>query len=228
METIAVRAMLEMVPHPHPLSVTAHFLRPGVAGEAAEIDVDVLRVGRSLSTARATLSQQGKARLELLASFGDLDASVGVDTGMAFAPPELPAQELCVPRSGDMQGIELPLADRLDVLLHPEHAQFGANDKAEMAGWIRFADGREPDVLALLLFVDAFPPSPATRLGMVGWVPTLELTTHVRRVPAPGWIRARLETRDLHKGRMIESGALWDSNGELVAQCRQLGLVMAR
>ena len=227
MVTLAVRAMLDLVPHPDPLSVTTHFLRPGVAGAAAEIRAQLVRTGRSLSTARATLVQDGKARIEVLASFGDLAASVGVEQAISIPAPEVPPPGECIPRSGELQGIDLPLVDRLDILIHPDHAKLGSGERAEMAGWIRFADGRAPDPLALLLFVDAFPPSPATRLGMVGWVPTLELTTHVRRAPSPGWIRAALETTDLHKGRMVESGALWDSSGALVAQCRQLGLVMS-
>jgi acyl-CoA thioesterase len=93
---------------------------------------------------------------------------------------------------------------------------------------IRFIDGRAPDTRSLLLFTDSFPPSPLAKLGSVGWVPTLELTVHVRRRPAPGWIVAELRTDDLNEGRMVETGALWDSEGKLVAQSRQIGLVMKR
>ncbi|MBD3646521.1 MAG: thioesterase family protein, partial [Pseudomonadales bacterium] len=95
-----------------------------------------------------------------------------------------------------------------------------------MSGWIRFADDRPPDTRTLVLLCDTFPPSPFGVLGQIGWVPTLELTVHCRRRPAPGWIKAQLRTDDLYEGRMIETGALWDSEDRLVAQCRQLGLVM--
>ena len=95
-----------------------------------------------------------------------------------------------------------------------------------MSGYIRFADGRAPDTRSLVLFADAFPPSVFSSLGVVGWVPTVELTVHVRARPAPGWIKAVFTTDDLSGGRMIESGKLWDSQGRLVAQSRQLGLVM--
>ena len=77
-----------------------------------------------------------------------------------------------------------------------------------------------------MLFCDTFPPSPFGQLGVVGWVPTVELTVHVRRRPEPGWILGRFRTDDLEQGRMIESGELWDSTGQLVAECRQIGLVM--
>ena len=62
-------------------------------------------------------------------------------------------------------------------------------------------------------------------LGMVGWVPTIELTVHVRRRPSPGWMLGRFTANDLVDGRLIEDGALWDAAGNLVAQCRQLSLV---
>jgi len=220
-------ALAEALPHPDPLSVTTHYLRPGVADEACEVRVDVLRTGRSLSTARARLVQEDKVRLEVLAAYGDLTVPAGVDADLTLEPPELPAPDDCVPRTGDLQGVDLPIVEQLDIRLHPAQAR-GEYGAAEMSGWIRFRDDRVPDARALLLFADAFPPSPLALLGAIGWVPTLELTVHVRRRPAPGWIRARLATDDLVDGRMIESGALWDSTGALVAQCRQLGLVMRR
>ncbi len=224
--SLALAAVRKAVPHPHPVTVTTHFLRPGLADQPCQIAVEVLRTGRQLSTARAQLTQAGKARIELLCAFGDLAQPVGVDAEFTLPPPSLPAPEACTERSGETQGIHLPIMTRLDVRLHPRHARAGANDAAEMGGWIRFRDDRDPDTFALPLFVDAFPPTPLARLGVVGWVPTLELTVHVRRLPAPGWVQGWFHTDDLLGGRMVENGCLWDSTGQLVAQSRQLGLVM--
>jgi len=50
----------------------------------------------------------------------------------------------------------------------------------------------------------------------------------VRRRPSSGWVLGQLHTRDLEDGRMIEDGYLWDSNGELLAQSRQMALLLAR
>lgn len=224
--SVALRAMGEAVEHPDPLSVTTHFLRPGLGGEPCETVLEVLRQGRQLSHVRASLRQQGEIRLELMAIFGDLSGGSGMDAARSLPPPEVPPPEDCPPRSPGAQGIPLPILERLDVrLVPPREAQ---EPEAVLRGWIRFRDGRPPDVAALGLFVDSFPPSPLTVLGSVGWVPTLELTVHARRRPAPGWILGQFETRDLDRGRMIEDGMLWDSEGHLVAQSRQLGLVMRR
>lgn len=227
LKCIALNAVLESVPHPDPVSVTTHFLRTGVPDAPCEIHVDVIRTGRTLSTARATLIQENKPRLALLAALADLSRPAGVDADLMPPAPGYPPPEVCPPRRGDRQGVHLPILDRLDVRLNPTVAEPGG-EQAETGGWIRFRDGRAPDARSLPLFTDAFPPSPFTLLGVIGWVPTLELTVHVRRRPVDGWISARFRTDDLHEGRMLESGVLWDSSGALVAQSRQIGLVTKR
>lgn len=222
--SLAVSALRQAAPqHVDPLSVTVHYLRPGLAGQPCTVDTQILRTGRTLTTARATLAQDGGSRLEVLAALGDLhqDASHRLTLPM----PEIPPPERCVSRSGDEQGVDLPILDRVDIRLHPDEARAGAVGRAQVTGWIRFHDGRPPDALASLLFADAFPPSVFGLLGMVGWVPTIELTVHVRRRPAPGWMLGQFRTHDMLDGRIIEDGALWDSNGDLVAQSRQLALV---
>ena len=224
--SLATRALSAAVSHPDPISVTTHYLRPGIPDAPCDIHVQVLRAGRTVSTARATLSQAGKPRLEVLAAFSDLAVAAGVDTDITLSPAVIPGPDACVQRDGAAQGIDIPIRSRLDVRLHSALAQPGNARLAEISGWIRFADGSEPDARSLLLFTDTFPPSPFGVLGVVGWVPTLELTVHVRRRPAPGWIQARFTTDDLHAGRMIETGCLCDSTGALVAQSRQLGLVL--
>jgi acyl-CoA thioesterase len=224
--SVALRALQSALPHPDPISVTTHYLRPGSPNQPCDIQVEILRTGKTLSTARATLIQGDKARLELLAVFGDLSQSVGIDTEITIAAPKIPEPEDCTVRDGDRQGIALPIADRLDTRLDPASAIPGKSTKAELNGWNRFQDLRAPDSICVPLFCDTFPPSPFALLGNVGWVPTIELTVHVRRRPQPGWLQARFSCDDLSQGRMIETGQLWDSGGHLVAQSRQIGLVM--
>lgn len=228
LQSIVSAAIAESVEHPDPLSFTTHFLRPGVGGAECDVEVDILRVGRTLSTVRATLIQDGKARLEVMAAYGDLSQPAGVSADITQPVPDLPPPDQCIARTGDLQKIDIAMVDKLDVMLHPQQAKPGESDSPEISGWIKFPDGREPDSRAMLLFCDTFPPSPFGVLGVVGWVPTIELTVHIRRRPAPGWVQARFVTDDLSDGRMIESGCLWDSTGQLVAQSRQIGLVMRR
>lgn len=224
--SVALRALDAAVPHPDPISVTTHYLRPGSPNQPCDIEVQVIRTGKTLSTARATLIQEGKARLEVLAAFSDLSQSVGIDTEFQIDPPTITPPEDCPGRDGNSQGIVLPIAQRLDTRIDPRSGPPGQSDKAELNGWNRFIDDRTPDTISLPLFCDTFPPSPFALLGEVGWVPTIELTVHVRRKPNPGWLQARFFCDDLSHGRMIETGQIWDSQGFLVAQSRQIGLIM--
>jgi acyl-CoA thioesterase len=224
---LAAQALRQRTPRqPDPLSITVHYLRPGLSGAPCRIDTQLLRSGRTLSTARATLVQDGSARLELLATMGQLGESAAAPPPvLTMARPDMPPPQACPTRSAPAQGVSLPILQRLDVRLHPDEAVPGAAGQARLSGWIRFTDGRAPDALACLLMADAFPPAVFGLLGMVGWVPTVELTVHLRRRPAPGWMLGRFWSQDLSDGRVIEDGALWDAAGQLVVQSRQLALV---
>lgn len=81
------------------------------------------------------------------------------------------------------------------------------------------------DTTGLLVAVDAFPPTIFFAGLPVAWVPTLELTAHIRARPAPGWLRGAFSTRFVTGGFLEEDGEVWDSEGRLVAQSRQLALL---
>ena len=219
------RAMASAAGHPDPLSVTTHYLRPGTGDEAATIEVEPVRVGRSIGTVRGRLAQQGKARLESIAAFTDLSDPESV-VELNIEPASIPPPDECVSRNTLEQGVALPIMDRLDVRVHPDHAEAGTGRSPEMTGWIRFTDERTVDAHTLTLFADAFPPPLFSMVGYIGWVPTIELTVHVRRRPVNGWIRGHFTTTDIAGNRTIEDGLLWDESGALVAQSRQVGLVL--
>ena len=58
---------------------------------------------------------------------------------------------------------------------------------------------RATDVDCLPLLVDASPPAVFAAMA-TGWVPTIELTVHVRAVPQPGWLRAAIATFAARRG----------------------------
>jgi hypothetical protein len=116
---------------------------------------------------------------------------------------------------------------RLATRGQPEDIAFRSGDasgSATMRGWFAFADDRPVDTRALLLASDAFPPAVFNLRLPAAWVPTVELTVHVRAVPAPGPVACFFDTRFVQNGLLEEDGEMWDSNGVLVAQSRQLAL----
>lgn len=218
--------------HPDPLSVSAYYLSACEAGPAT-VRTRVLRTGRSVSTASASLAQRAPdghevERISALATYGDLAALSG-DVRTTATPPDLPPVEGCVPVDRAPAGAPASLAragllQRLDLRLDPACLGWAGgrpSGRGIIQGWFRMADPREPDPILLLLAVDALPPV-TFDLGLPGWAPTLELTAHVRARPAPGWLRIRHATRNLAGGLLEEDAEVWDSADRLVAQSRQL------
>ncbi len=214
--------------HPDPISVTTHYLRPGSSGRGAEISVETIRSGSRTSTRRTVMSQDGKPRITSLVTMSDLGLWSGPDLAVVEPPPVAPVSE-CLDRSMLPQGVDLPILSRVEVRLDPATVEAPPDGEARgfIAGWIRFTDETPPSALALPLFADAFPPSPIGLLGEVGWIPTVELTVQVRARPVDGWIRACFESRDIGRGMLIEDGLLWDAEANLVAQSRQLALILS-
>lgn len=219
--------------HPDPLAISAYYLTPGEPGPAS-VETSVVRRGRAVSTGQASLYQgEGDERVErfrVLATYGDLAAVDGEVTTTAV-PPQLPPPQDCISAAQAPPSFlkHASLLGRLDLRLDPATTGWAMgkpSGNGVIRGWLRMADGREPDPLLLLLAVDALPPV-AFELGLPGWTPTLELTAHVRARPAPGWLRVSLTNRTLTGGFMEEDAEVWDSEGRLVALSRQLARASA-
>lgn len=222
---IGARAMAAAT-RPHPVTLTAHFLSPGKAGPVT-VEPQVIKEGRTFATVRAELRSEERLLVSLLGTFGDLttlDGPVRVDA----EPPELPRPEECVRVEPSPAGFPPPLTDKIDLRLHPVDAGFirgQTTGMAEIRGWFRPLAGEELDVFLLLLAVDAFPSAIYNSGLPVSWTPTLELTTHIRGLPRPGWLRCRFTTKFITGGMLEEDGEVWDESGQLVAQSRQLALM---
>jgi hypothetical protein len=223
------RALADALPHSDPFTISAHYLTASRPGPAV-VRTDVVRTGRTLSTGQASLFQyddEGREveRIRVLASYGDLDA-LPEDVRTTARPPVFPPMDQCFgPEDGPtpVSGSSA-IADRLMLKLDPSTlgwALGAPSGKGEMRSWFGLADGRDADPLSLLLTVDALPPT-AFEIGLTGWVPTVELTVHVRSRPAPGPLRVSITTRNLAGGFLEEDAEVWDSADRLVAQSRQL------
>ena len=221
---IAARAMRDAADRPDPVTVTAHYLSPGRPG-AATVETHVAKVGRMFTTVTGALAAEGKPLMQVLGTFGDVSAPAGPERVDA-EPPDLPPVGDCAPVR-PTTGFPPPFMGQVELRLHPDDAGIvsGApSGQPRVRGWFRLRD--EPvDTLALLLAVDAFPPTAFNARLPVAWTPTIELTAHVRARPMPGWLRCVFTTRFFTGGFLEEDGEVWDSTGRLVAQSRQLALV---
>src|SRR5690625_4821416 len=174
-----MRALAEALQHDDPITVTGHFLKAPSSGPV-EIVVDAAAPGRSLSTGFASLTQNGVECLRVLASYGDFRRARNRLTYLDDGPVDLPPPEACLVGDGRMpDGREpTPIRQRVGILLHPGSCGWacdGPNGRAEVGGYVTLRDGRDADLAAVAVIVDAFPPT-AFELGAEGWVPTMELT----------------------------------------------------
>lgn len=224
---IAGRAMAQAAGRANPVTLTAHYLSPGKPGSVT-IDTEIVKEGKSFATVTASMRSDDKPILQLLGSFSDLPPN-GDNLLTDGAPPDLPPVENCHRHEHDAElGSPPPFHANVDLRLHPEDAQFNKGNKSGQAlvrGWFRLRDDDPIDTIALLQASDAFPPTIFNTDMPVAWVPTLELTVHVRRNPAPGWLRCAFTTRFVSDGMLEEDAQMWDSTGRLVALSRQLALV---
>jgi len=225
---IAARAMAEHLERP-PVTLTAHYLRPAAHGPC-EVVVSTVRAGRRFATATASLVMTGDGErreiIRLLGTFGHHEP--GGPSYSAEGPVDVPSFEECAPRPSADAGPKPALMDVLDVRLVEEDRGFFTGSPSgtpQMRGWFSFADESAVDEIGLLLASDAFPPAIFNSGVPAAWAPTVELTVHVRGLPAEGPVRCAFRSRFIGDGLMDEEGEIWDSTGALVAQSRQLALV---
>jgi acyl-CoA thioesterase len=225
--THALGEGLSGVGHPDPLTWSASFLSAATPGEV-EVHAEVLRVGRTLSTAQARLVQDEDGRpverVRVVASLGDAARTDPVHR--APTAPDMPPPDACLPASRQSSPLAeaISMLDRLDVRVDPSTAGFAVgrpSGRGVIRAWLRMRDGREPDVAMLPYAVDALMPV-AFDLGAPGWAPTLELTGQVLGRPAPGWLVVELSTDTVVGDLLVEDAAVWDATGRLVARSRQL------
>lgn len=209
--------------HPDPLAVSAHYVSSPDHG-SADVEVERLRTGRRVSSSRVRIAQQGAVRAEVLVSAGRLSSDEPYWTS-GSQPPELPPLADC-PRTPSVgpTGVKVGYFDHVDLRMDMATAQWALGKPAghaEARGWMRRADEADASPLDLLVFADAMPPV-TFDLGLMGWVPTLELTVLLRGLAAPGWVRVVQRARVLRDGWLDEECEIWDSADQLVVQARQL------
>jgi len=224
---IAARSGVLASGRPDPVTITGHFLAPASIGPIT-VESQILKAGRRFATVRSEIfSGEGRRLLAALGSYGELAPSNAPER-VAARPPDLPPVDECI-RVEPSATFPPPFMGRVDLRLHPADVPTGtrgAGGRIQLRGWFRWRDSEPLDTVGLIVAADAFPPTAFSADLPVGWVPTLELTTHVRERPVPDdWLRCSFTTRFISGGFIEEDGELWAESGRLIAQSRQLALI---
>ena len=206
-----------------------------------EIDVSILRHGRSMSQAQATVRGPGaSAGFTALAVFG------GPRRGFTFTElsiPEVPAPDDCPsfrdpppPEAGFEAWEPMPfwvhVLEGRPALGNPPWVDV-VRDKAEVATWFRMEhepveDDGHLDPLSSLVFVDIMPSAVFERIGPTEdrwFAPSADLTVHLFGRATPGWLLAHNKAHLAADGYASVEMALWDPRGsdgpQLVAWATQ-------
>jgi acyl-CoA thioesterase len=232
-----LRALVETVAEPEraPRSLTIHYARSPDPGPVS-ISTTIERAGRSLSTLSARMEREDGALIALaLAAFSVPWSAQEI--------AELPMPEVAPPDPVRESG----------ALLHPHAPEFvrhlvlqprmgavpftGSSHPMEIGGWLGLREERPIDALSLAFFSDALFSPPFIRLAAPAATPTIDLTVHFR-TPMPRasggagnsdpaeLCLARFQSGLVHEGFFEEDGVIWASDGTVLIQSRQLGIVL--
>jgi acyl-CoA thioesterase len=238
---VAARAMAAELGDPaQSLRSTTVVFAGQVAVGPVEIDVAVLRRGRSMSQLTATVRNPGAAAgLTAVAVFGA--PRRGFDFTELVMPDAPPAEELRGYRDPLPEGVEFEFGrdllpfwqDTLEcrpALARPPWEPF-EEGPAEIALWYRLDepplldDGRLDPLVALVL-CDTMPGAVSQKLpaGDDLWFgPSADLTVYLFGAPHPGWLLAHNRARHAGDGYASVDLALWDPvDGKLVAYATQM------
>lgn len=209
---ILVRAIEERIADPTRAirSVTAEI--PGaVQPGAAELNVDILRAGKAMTTARVALVQGGETRAHAVAIAG------------ARRKAELAWQEIAPP--------VVPAFDSLSSMRwtheFPEFAQHfdmrvvegipGAGGDARTVGWVRMLPPSPRDAAYIAQMIDAWWPAAMVRMPGFRPMATIAFTLQIVGEPGDGPLVYRATVPVVSEGYFVEQRELWTASGELVA-----------
>ena len=207
-------------------SVTVHFLRPPHAGPVT-VRPAVERAGRSLTTVSARLEQDGKLVALAVGAFSVAwESPLLEDAPMPSVGPPDPSRPPIGPLPNRPQAPAF--TGRLTMQWRFGDPPFSSSESGEVGGWLGLRQERPLDAPAIALLSDAWFPAPWPRLAELAPAPTIDLTVHFR-APLPvsdTLLLGRFRSRVVRDGFFDEDGELWTPDGTLVAQSRQLGLLI--
>jgi acyl-CoA thioesterase len=208
-------------------SLTVHFIARPALGPV-EVTTSIERVGKSRTSASARLDQDGETKAIALAAFSS--AWESIEWAEITIPTVAPSADVDTLPVTD--GLTPRFFENFDARPVIGDWPFTGATKALSGGWIRLSEPRALDDLAVAVFADAWMPSVFVRLDRPMTVPTVDLTVHFRAtLPPPeanpeDFVLVVFRSETAADGFFVEDGEIWSPRGTLIAQARQLGVLM--
>jgi acyl-CoA thioesterase len=232
MAAMLLRALMESVAEPRraPRSLTIHYARAPEPGPV-QIRTVLEREGRSLSTLSARIEQEGRLVALALSAFSVPWSGPEISE---LAMPDVPGPDESRQAGSALQFGAPGFTRHLVMQPRVESPPFsGSGHPMEFGAWIGLAEARRLDAPVLAFFSDALIPAPFMGLETPSAAPTVDLTIHFRvalpRVAEPDpheLCFARVKAGLIHEGFFEEDGVIWAADGTVLAQSRQLAILM--
>lgn len=213
-----------------PIALSANYLSAPDPGEV-QLSTTIRKRGRQVNLVEVELSQRGRVAVTCSVTLGQLDTKPPrhqVPLAATAMPAEPPAD--AVPVTPDHPvGHVVHVAQGCDMRLDAATPFLtGAEGEPVTRLWLRPFASDEADPDAAMLFAlmagDITPPVTINR-GHFGWTPTVQLTTYLRRRPAPGWLRVMASSTVVGDTWFEEDHVILDANGQVVVQSRQMAML---
>jgi len=224
-------------------SFHSYFLRPGIAGQPIIYDVDPIRDGRSFATRRVVAIQNGEAIFTIAVSFhvGEEGVTHQIDMPDVPRPDDLDDDEAYYsrilrafgkqPKNKPFMPFEMRSVDRMDIE-NPE-------PKDPVTGyWFKLKEeivADQPLHARLLAYISdfAFLSSNLRPHAMIPRDPRLKTVAsldhamwiHRDNFRVDDWVYYKTEGYWSGKGRGLARGALYSSDGRLIASTSQESLL---
>ena len=204
-------------------SMNIQYQRAGAAGPVL-LDVAVTRSGRSLVFTTVRMHQGDQLLAQAMVALGHGRSQVSFQD---LRPPQFPGPD-------ELPGVAAPeellpaIAHRFDYRPTEQVELFGS-DRSEGWCWLRLKERRVIDDAVLSLMVDALFPAMFFRKVDPHFYATVDLTVHLRNPVPPAyddWCLAHVATRTAAEGFVEEDCDIYDASGSLLAQGRQLALMV--
>jgi acyl-CoA thioesterase len=214
-----------------PLAVSVSYLSAPDPGEVV-LTAIVRKRGKQVSHVDVEMTQGDRVAARAMVTLGRPDVDDPrheVQSSLSSMAVEPPADTEAIGGDHPMASI-VHVAQGCEMRIDPTSAHFltGKQGEPEVRMWVRPHEGDEadPDTCALFALMTGDICAPVTmNRGMFGWAPTVQLTTYLRRQPAPGWLRVAASSTVIGGTWFEEDHLVLDSTGAVVVQSRQLAMV---
>ena len=227
------KALTSILPHSTAISSSVQYL-DRIDAKTFELEVETFRTSRGTSSGIVKLKQDDKICTTFTGTCSDFDFMKGYDDLQKPLPNIFNESDkkdyIKMNYDKISKGFTPAFIQQLECLIHPDHAWWNrdSNDKNNEARCSAFLEmqGGIPDQFCLSFYSDILPPVVSNKYGPLGWIPTITLTTHIRKLPSTSELYADFKATDINKGYFEQDCNIWDLNGNLVASSRQLTRIL--